>query len=72
MESIGFSISQGQIDTYPDVLNVTQACSLLSICDKTLYKLIREGTLPATKIGRKYRVAKCHIAQLMQMPELTS
>jgi len=61
--------NSGQIKDYPDVLDVNQACSLLSVCDKTLYKLIREGALPAIKIGRKYRIAKCHIAQLMQISD---
>lgn len=72
MESRKVMQKHGQMDDYPDVMDVTQACSLLSICDKTLYKLIREGTLPAIKIGRKYRVAKSHIMRLMQMSETSA
>ena len=61
-----------QMKDFPDVLNVSQACCLLSISDKTLYKLIREGALPAMKIGRNYRIAKCHIAQLLKIPEYSA
>lgn len=61
-----------QMKDLPDVLNVTQACCLLSISDKTLYKLIREGALPAMKIGRNYRIAKLHITQLLRIPEYSA
>lgn len=55
------------IRDYPDVLDVAQACVLLGVCDKTLYKLIREGKLPALRVGRIYRIAKTHIKKLMKI-----
>lgn len=69
MEPDTIDLHRGLFDSYPDVLNIDQACRLLSVCDKTLYKLIREGRLPAIRLGRKYRVAKCHLVRLVLSAE---
>lgn len=43
---------------YPDVMDVKQVSQLLGVSTKTVYKLIREGSLSALKIGREFRVPK--------------
>ena len=58
---------QRHIYDYPDVLTSDQASDLLGVCSKTLYKLIREGKIQAQRVGREYRIAKCHVARYMQM-----
>ena len=55
------------INDYPDVMNINQASDLLGICDKTLYKLIHDGEIQAQRVGREYRIAKCHIARYLQI-----
>lgn len=43
---------------YPDVMDVKQVSNILGVSTKTVYKLIREGSLTASKVGREFRVPK--------------
>lgn len=42
----------------PDIMNIEEMCSALSISKKTGYKLLREGKIMGMKVGRTYRVPK--------------
>lgn len=46
------------LDGYPAVLTTEQVCEALQINRKTCYKMFRNGTFPAVKSGRSYRVSK--------------
>ncbi len=52
---------------YLDVLDVKQVCSLLGICEKTVYKLIHEGALPSMKVGRHYKVTKVSVMRYLRV-----
>lgn len=52
---------------YPDVLDVKQVSELLGISTKTVYKLIRDGSLSALKVGREFRVPKVVIMKYMKV-----
>lgn len=52
---------------YPDVLDVAQVSQLLGVCDKTVYKLIGDGSLPTMRIGRQHRITKVNIMKYMQV-----
>jgi len=52
---------------YPDVLDVKQVSNLLGICDKTVYKLIAEGSLPALRVGRQHRITKVNVMKYMKV-----
>ena len=39
----------------PDIMNIEEMCSALSISKKTGYKLLREGKIVGMKVGRTYR-----------------
>ena len=52
---------------YPDVMDVKQVCDAIGICDKTAYKLIQSGALPAVRVGRQHRIAKLHVMSYMEM-----
>ena len=57
---------------YPDVLDVPQLCKILSIGVKTAYKLLRNGEIAHLRVGRAYRIPKCHVIAYLQkcgMPE---
>jgi excisionase family DNA binding protein len=41
-----------------DVLNIKELASYLDIPKSTIYKLVREGKIPAQKVGRHWRFHK--------------
>lgn len=50
---------------YPDVLSADQAAEILDISKKTLYKAIKNKTLHAVKIGRKYKIVKSKLIEML-------
>jgi len=52
--------------TYPDVLDIQQLCEILGISVKTAYKLLRRNEIAHLKVGRAYRIPKCHIIAYLQ------
>ena len=46
------------LSSYPEALTASKVAEILCVCTKTVYKLIRQGEIPAVKIGRKNRVSK--------------
>ena len=54
---------------YPDVLDVKQVSQLLGVSTKTVYRLLREGTLNSIKVGREFRIPKVSIMKYMKILE---
>lgn len=54
---------KGILNNYPDVLTVEEVGKVLTICNKTTYKLIKEGNIKSLKIGRTYRVPKVYLVE---------
>jgi len=52
---------------YPDVLDVKQVSALLGISTKTVYRLLREGSLASLKIGREFRVPKVNVMKYVKV-----
>ena len=52
---------------YPDVLDVKQVSQLLNISTKTVYRLLRNGTIDSLKIGREFRVPKVNIMRYVKV-----
>jgi excisionase family DNA binding protein len=46
---------------YPDVLDVDQVCEVLGVSKKTVYRLIKDGSLSKIKVGREYRIPKLYV-----------
>lgn len=46
---------------YPDVVSIPQLSQMLSISNKTAYRLLKENQIPHFKIGRSYRIPKLNI-----------
>lgn len=44
----------------------------LKLTVRTIYKLIREGKLPATRIGREYRISDEQVERFMKSQEVKS
>ena len=52
---------------YPDVLDVKQVSKLLGVSTKTVYKLLKDGSLPSLRVGREFRIPKVMLMQYMKV-----
>ena len=52
---------------YPEVLNVKQVSAVLGISEKTVYKLIRNGTFACMKVGWEFRIPKVVIMKYVKV-----
>jgi len=44
-----------------EIMTPEQVAEYLQLATETVYRFIREGLLPASRIGRQYRVSKSHL-----------
>lgn len=44
-----------------ELLTVNETAELLGVCEKTIYKLIKNGTIFALKVGKSLRVPKSRL-----------
>jgi excisionase family DNA binding protein len=49
-----------------DVLSVREVAEYLKLNEQTVYRLAREGKLPASKIGKQWRFSRRDIEALIQ------
>jgi excisionase family DNA binding protein len=49
-----------------DFLTVEDVCQILKAHSNTVYKMCREGTLPAVKIGKEWRIDRERLAKFME------
>ena len=52
--------------SYPMALTVPEVAEILRVCTKTVYKLIKEDSIPYVKIGREIRVSKGRLIEYLQ------
>jgi len=52
---------------YPDVLDVKQVSKALGVSTKTVYKLLKNGTIESLKIGREFRVPKVNVMRYVRV-----
>lgn len=50
-----------------DFLNIQETCELLGISRMTLYRMIKDGRIKATKIGRRTIIARKNINHLFRI-----
>ena len=55
-----------ELRSYSMALTVPEVAEILRVCTKTVYKLIREGSIPHVKIGREIRVPKGRLIDYLQ------
>lgn len=55
-----------QLKDYPAALTVKEAAEILRVSTKLVYRMIKEKTLPATKVGREKRIAKSHLIDYLR------
>lgn len=57
---------------YPAVLTAAEVAEVLRVSTKTVYKLIKEKSLPAVKVGRENRIAKSQLIDYLRQRERPS
>ena len=55
-----------ELRSYSMALTVPEVAEILRVCTKTVYKLIKEGSIPHVKIGREIRVPKGLLIDYLQ------
>ena len=50
-----------ELRCYPAALTAAEVAEILRVSMKTVYKLIKEKSLPAVKVGRENRIAKSQL-----------
>lgn len=53
-------------NTYSEVMTTTEAMRYLKISRKTLLKLVRNGEIPAKKVGKDYRYLRSEIDRYLR------
>ena len=49
-----------------EIMNPKEAAEYLGISKPTLYKLIKNGEIPAKKIGKQWRIAKVVLDEIVR------
>ncbi len=49
-----------------DIIGVNELSSYLNIKEQTIYKLIKDGKIPAIKFGGQWKVKSAHIDQMFE------
>ena len=51
---------------YPDVVNVEQLSEMLGgVSTKTVYRLLKEGTIKSLYVGKRYRIPKLYVMEYL-------
>jgi excisionase family DNA binding protein len=53
-----------------DIYTVEQVAEKLQIAVRTVYKLIKSGQLPASKVGSQYRISEEQLERFMKSQEV--
>ena len=46
------------LDEYPAILNVSNVAEILDVSPNTIRKLIKDKSLQAVKVGKRYKITK--------------
>jgi len=51
----------------PEILSITDVSKILGVSDKTVYKLVKNGSIASTKVGRSHRIAKPNLLSYLKV-----
>jgi len=54
----------------PDIMDISEAASYLNIKKGTLYRLAKNGKIPAAKIGGQWRFKRDRLDELFRLGEV--
>jgi excisionase family DNA binding protein len=55
-------------DTLKRYLSVKQVCERLPVCKSLVYRLVREGVIPSTRLGGKILIPEEDLLTILQQP----
>ena len=59
-------LSKVMFTDYPDVVNVEQLCEMLGGASvKSVYRLLKEGSIQSYWIGKRYRIPKISVIEYL-------
>jgi len=56
-------------DNYPEIMNVEEVADFFRVSNQTIYNMLREGKLPAVKVGREWRFSREKIKAMVNQTE---
>lgn len=65
LEDISRGYADSEKQTKPDLLNITETAELLRVSNQSIYNMIKDGRLKASKCGREWRFSKKEIESLL-------
>ena len=51
----------------PEKISVEETSAALGVSTKTVYKMLKNGTIQNMKVGRSYRVPKVHLLSFLKI-----
>ena len=55
---------------WPDVMTVEQVAAYLQLNKLTVYKFVRDGRIPASRLGKSYRIQKADVDGFLESQKL--
>ena len=60
-------VYQTVLKDYPEIISVEETSVALGVSTKTVYKMLKNGTIQNMKVGRSYRVPKVHLLSFLKI-----
>ena len=60
-------VYQTVLNAYPEIMSVEETSAALGVSTKTVYKMLKNGTIQNMKVGRSYRVPKVHLLSFLKI-----
>ncbi len=60
-------VYQTVLKGYPEIMSVEETSAALGVSTKTVYKMLKNGTIQNMKVGRSYRVPKVHLLSFLKI-----
>jgi|InofroStandDraft_1065614.scaffolds.fasta_scaffold233898_2 excisionase family DNA binding protein len=54
------------LEAMPDVLTADDLAAFLRTTRQNVYKILKSGAIHSVKVGRAYRVPKCHLIEFLR------
>ena len=60
-------VYQTVLKGYPEIMSVEETSAALGVSTKTVYKMLKNGTIQNMKVGRSYRVPEVHLLSFLKI-----